>query len=330
MYKFLFGLIAWVIVCMNGYAAQTNIRALHLVIKNSEPSDIKKLINQADRAGFNTIVLGIYNGIRFDSVGNPEKSVRTWSKKEFVDVVEYAKNLQLKVVPEIKLLTHQEHLLKRSNTDFLYNSVTYDPRKQELYNLIVFPLLDELIELIHPVSILIGHDEVAGHNEHTRAIWLKPNEPVLPANLFLEDVLVIHNHLIKRSVETWMWGDMLLSKREFPTMLSRHLHGNSLGYGKPLRDKLPHDIVICDWHYADDQVDFPSVKVLKGEGFRVLGATWEQPNTIRNFSRYAAAHGADGMIATTWSLVQHKEWDVVERIIRESGEEFSRDFPDAK
>jgi hypothetical protein len=36
------------------------------------------------------------------------------------------------------------------------------------------------------------------------------------------------------------------------------------------------------------------------------------------------------MIATTWWPVQGKEWDVVDKILRESGEAFSKDFPDAK
>lgn len=322
--------MAWAIICMNGYAAQTNIRALHLVIKNTEPNEIRKLINQAKDAGYNTIVLGIYNGVRFDSVKNPERAVRTWSKEEFVDVVEYAKSLQLEVVPEIKLLTHQEHLLKRSNPDYLFNSVTYDPRKLALYTTVVFPILDELVKLMHPKSILIGHDEVAGFNEYTRTKWLQPNEQILPANLFLEDVLQIHNYLKKLGIETWMWGDMLLSENEFPTMLGRHMHGNSLGYGKPLRVRLPHDIVICDWHYLDEQIEFPSVEALHKEGFQVLGATWEQSNTIRNFSHYAATHGAEGMIATTWSYVQRKKWDVVGSIIHESGVAFSKDFPDAR
>jgi hypothetical protein len=108
------------------------------------------------------------------------------------------------------------------------------------------------------------------------------------------------------------------------------LHGLKAGYGKPLRDKLPKDIVICDWHYADEQPEFPSLAALRKEGFRVLGATWTKEVTIQNFSRYAAQHGGEGMIATSWSHVQKKEWDVVEKIMRTSGEVFKKDFPDAK
>lgn len=127
-----------------------------------------------------------------------------------------------------------------------------------------------------------------------------------------------------------MWGDMLISPDEFPEMLGRHLHGTLPGYGKAMREKLPKDIVICDWHYFDTQKDFPSLAAFKREGFRVLGATWKKDDTTANFSRYAAAHGADGMIATTWFHVQRKEWDIVDKIIDTSGKIFMKDFPDAK
>jgi len=125
-------------------------------------------------------------------------------------------------------------------------------------------------------------------------------------------------------------GNMLIPQDEFPNILSRHLHGTVPGYGKVLRAKIPRDIVICDWHYFDDQSVFPTLDVMQKEGFRVLGATWKKENTTLNFSRYAAKHDAHGMIATTWFHVVRKEWDVVEYIIKVSGEAFSKDFPDAK
>lgn len=71
-----------------------------------------------------------------------------------------------------------------------------------------------------------------------------------------------------------------------------------------------------------------SLAATRKEGFRVIGSTWKKPEIIRAFSRYATQHGDDGMMATTWFPVQSKQWDVIEEIIRESGEAFSKDFPD--
>jgi hypothetical protein len=211
----------------------------------------------------------------------------------------------------------------------MFNQSTYDPRKVETY-VHVFDLLDEIINITHPNAINIGHDEVAGHSPGSRKKWLKPNDEVLPAELFLQDVVKLHGYLKEKEVETWMWGDMLIAPDEFPTMLKRHMHGTVYGYGKSLRKQLPKDIVICDWHNFDKQSDFPSLGVMRKEGFRVIGATWKKKNTIQNFSHYAGLNDAYGMMATTWFHVQRKEWDVVEDIIKFSGEAFSKDFPDAK
>ena len=155
-------------------------------------------------------------------------------------------------------------------------------------------------------------------------------DKVLPTVLFLKYVLRVHEYLKQRVIETWMWGDMLISPEEFPKMEARALHGSLLGYGKNLRDKLPRDIVICDWHYADKQSGFPSLAQMKSEGFRVLGSTFKKKKTIRNFTRYAAEYSADGMIATTWFHVSRREWGTIDEILRYSGEFFLRYFPDDK
>lgn len=142
---------------------------------------------------------------------------------------------------------------------------------------------------------------------------------MLPAELFLQDVLRIHSYLKQLGVETWMWGDMLIAGEEVPKMQAKHWGGDAQGYGKALRVKIPKDIVICNWRYFDEQADFPSIDIFKQEGFRVLGATWNNSNTIRNFSKYAFEHGADGMIATTWSFSTEEEWKIAEKIITHSG-----------
>jgi hypothetical protein len=211
----------------------------------------------------------------------------------------------------------------------MYNQQTYDPRNQEVYRL-VLPMLDELIELFHPKAVHIGHDEVVGWEKSHYGKFLDRGESALPADLFLQDVLLIHNHLKKKKIETWMWGDMLVAADEKIGMENDSLHGQLAGYGKQLRNKLPRDIVICDWHYSGDQPEFLSLSVLAEDGFRVLGTTWNDRITTYNFSRYASAHGALGMIATSWSYVQNKEWETVEMIMRESGRTFIKDFPDAR
>ena len=145
---------------------------------------------------------------------------------------------------------------------------------------------------------------------------------MIPADLFVNDVLRVNTYLIARNVEVWMWGDMLLSPKEFPAMVDRPLHGGAVGYGKAVRDRLPRNIVICDWHYDDDQEEFPSLAKLQKEGFRVIAATWKKEKTIRNMSRFASRNRAYGMMATSWFYVQGGNWGMVDNIIHESGQAF--------
>lgn len=327
--RILLSIIFMLVAAMPAVASNIPIRALHIEAFNLEVADMKSVINQASREHFNTLILGV-NGILLRSTPWVAAKHNSWSRSDLVDVANYARQKGMEIVPQVYLLSKQQLHLGRKDKGLLFNAKTYDPSNPEVYET-VFPIFDELIELLHPKAIHIGHDEVVGWEAWHYKDLLGPGEKMLPAKLFLEDVKRIHGYLKKKGVETWMWGDMLISPDEFPEMFPRALHGTMPGYGKSLRDSLPKDIVICDWHYDDKQLAYPSLAAFEREGFRVLGATWKESENIRNFSRYAATHGADGMIATTWYHdPKSKDWGNVARIIRESGEAFSKNFPDAR
>lgn len=252
------------------------VRALHFVLSGATTVDAKRITDLARSSGFNTLVISLGNAVKFNSFPGKLRP-GAWGIDELLTLVNYAKQLDLNVIPEIILLTHQDMFFGNSHPELMFNNKTYDPRKPEVYSLIT-TYIDEIISTLHPSAINIGHDELKGfmgQDAHTPniAIDLLPDEQILPAELFLQDVLFIHDYLSKRGIETRMWGDMLISPKEFPDMLHWQLHGRPLGYGKALRDKLPRDIVICDWHYNDDQADFPSLATMQNEGFRVLGST---------------------------------------------------------
>lgn len=293
------------------------LRVAHFVLRNVSLESARAMVDLAQNAGFNAIQVVLTDGVSFKHA--PWKPLKNaWTKAEFISWMKYARSRGLEVIPEIKLLTHQEKFFQDQYPELMFNKSTYDPRNEKTFK-VVFTFLNEIIEAIQPTAIHIGHDEVAGHNPHSAKKWLPPGEKMLPADLFLQNVTRLHTYLKQKGVDTWMWGDMLLSPHEFPGMQSIYLHGTSPGYGKALRNQVPKDIVICDWHYTGNQTDFTSLSTLQREGFRVIGATWKNQKTIRNFSRYAKAHNAYGMMATTWFHVQRNETDLVNWIIRTSG-----------
>ena len=294
-------------------------RAFHFVARGVSVASARRLIRIARDNQFNTLIVQLADGVDLASMGDLPRG-DAWSPAEFRAIVEYARQNGLEFIPELKLLTHQGKLLKRQHRELMYNEHTYDPRKEATYDF-VLPIVDEVLELARPAALHIGHDEVIGIGPNEGE--LPPGEEPLPARLFLEDVERLHAHLSERGVETWMWGDMLVSSDEFPGMLARHLHG--VPEYTDLRGKLPRDIVVNDWHYADDQDSFPSTRALLEAGHPVLGATWRAHGTTRRYSRYVAGlddPGARGMIATTWWLVQRGEWEEVEEVAEVSGEAF--------
>ncbi len=305
---------------------EETMRIMHFVLAGTVPLErARGMVNEAQAAGFSAIQVLLTDGVQFDHAPwRPSKSA--WTKAEFLSWVAYARAHGLDVIPEVKLLTHQEQFFQKHYAHLMFNTVSYDPRKDETYT-VVFAFLDEVIEALHPKAIHIGHDEAFGWTVGQVSKWLKLGEVMIPAELFARDVRRIHAYLTAKGISTWMWADMLLSPMEFPGVPTRHLHGVADGYGKPLRDQLPRDIVMCEWHYGEEQAQFPSMAVLQGEGFRVIGATWKREATMRSFSRYALSRRAYGLMATTWFHVQQNDTELVNWIIQASGALFRN--PDA-
>lgn len=316
------------IVCAKEISDSQNeleVRAFHFVLRNVAPDKANWMIDVAAKSGFNAVLVLLTDGVRFDKAPWAPMP-NAWSKNEFLNWVNYARSRGIEVIPELKLLTHQEKFMQTNLPQLMFNALTYDPRNDKVYD-IVFALLDEVIELVKPKAIHIGHDELAGRLFRNKLGMLRPaqlrkGESALTANLFLQDVLKIHNYLRSKNIDTWMWGDMLLTPSEFPNMKEAPLHGTLPGYGTELRKMLPRDLVICDWHYYETTSDFHSLLVFKNEGFRVLAAVWKDENTTRNFIRYAISYNAYGAIATTWFHVQKGDWDVVKWILQTAGSLF--------
>ena len=280
-------------------------RALLLVVYSYHPEmtleDYRDYIVRARRAKMNAVILHFHRSVRYttgDWIGFGQNA---WPTEDILNLVGYARRNGLEVIPGVELLTHQNNFFNDRFPDLMYNNATYDPTEEGTYEK-VEGVLSEMIELYHPVkAIHIGHDEVAGYDSASEENHLLPGEEMLPKELFLQDVLRIHEYLETSGVETWMWGDMLVSPEEFPTMLDKHLNGLN-GYST-IRAQIPPDVVICDWHYYNQQTEFPTLDTFIAEGHKTLGATGSRLQTILNFSHYTASADDDpaaGMIATLW------------------------------
>jgi len=306
--------------------ATLRVRAQHLVMRNATLPGMKSLIDKARHARMNTLLLYIADDVQLSAAGI-KPLPNAMPRDDFIAVVEYAKASGMNVVPHLPLLTKQHRFFKDTAPELMYNNATYDPRNKETMRR-VYAHLNEIIELVQPTDIHIGHDEVEGaFPRRARAKWTAaqrkkwpgPDEEMLPPELFLDSVRQLHAFLEERGIRTWMWGDMLIAYEEFPGMVRRNMHGNK-GY-KELRSKLPRQIVICDWHYWDSG-EFPTARAFADLGYPVLGSTRERADNIAAFSRYMAGMDGEGMIATLWSLQNQADPALVDEAIARSGRAF--------
>ncbi len=309
--------------------AALEVRALHLVMRRMTPDRLRGLIDKARQARFNMLLLYVGDDVAFEAAGlQPLR--RAMSKQDFQAVVEYARASGMIVVPHLPLLTKQHRFFKQDYPELMYNNATYDPANPETMQR-VYAHLEELIELIRPVAIHIGHDEVEGSfrrprrwnwTEGQKRKWLGPDEKMLPADLYQQHIEDVHEFLARHSIQTWIWGDMLLRYDEIAGVTKANSPLRE-GFVR-LRDKLPRDIVICDWNYKHPGPNCQSVQVFAELGYQVLGASREKPDNIAAFSRYMAGAGdaGRGMIATLWSLVNKAEPQLIDDVISRSGREF--------
>jgi hypothetical protein len=129
-------------------------------------------------------------------------------KEEVANLVRWANDNHIEVIPELPTLTHSYYLLTR-HREFAEIPQeewcdTYCPSIPGVYKL-VFDVYDEYIEVMKPKMVHIGHDE-----------WRMPwgvcprcrNKD--PRELFAQDTNKIYDYLKSKGIRTAMWADHLL------------------------------------------------------------------------------------------------------------------------
>lgn len=187
-----------------------------------------------------------------------------------------------------------------------------------LVKIILFDLIDELLEVFEADGMHIGCDEVLN-------IGLCPEcRKYSNAKLFGDWVTAIHDHLASRGAQMLIWGDRFLNSAE----TGYQEYESSANGTDPAIDVVAKDILICDWHY-EKQTEYPSLEIYKKKGFKMVISPWRIREHTDNFIRYAIAHDegqVEGILLTTWcgsgDLARHMlyeepgRWEHTEEIAR--------------
>jgi hypothetical protein len=260
--------------------------------------------------GVNILVLEVNYGFQYQS--HPElASENAWSKAQARELSACCRQNGIRLIPEFNCLGHQSWAKTTFPLLVKYPELDETPQipkdNPNIYcrswcpsnpkaNEIVFALLDELIDAFQSDAFHVGMDEVflIASEQCPRC---KGKEP---AELFARAVNDLHHHLVDRKKQTMlMWGDRLLDAKE-------------TGYGRweasdngtaPAIDRIPKDIVLCDWHY-ERQDDYPSLALFEKKGFRVWPSSWRNLEATRALIASAGRRSGDRMVGhffTVWS-----------------------------
>ncbi len=179
-------------------------------------------------------------------------------KNDVRDIVDFASENFLEVIPEIPSLTHGYYLLTRHPELAEYPGDrwpdTYCPSNPKSYEL-MFDVYDEYIDVIKPKMINIGHDEWWGAPLGVCPLCKGKD----PSELFARDINKIYTYLSGKGIKVAMWGDYLLesvrSKGPQQRTSSTGVKYETPGAVRPsvVKDSIPKEILILNWFWDEDQ-----------------------------------------------------------------------------
>jgi hypothetical protein len=221
-------------------------------------------------------------------------------KNDVRDIVAFATENFLEVIPEIPSLTHGYWLLTRHPELAEYPGDkwpdTYCPSNPESYKL-MFDVYDEYIDVIKPKMIHIGHDE-----------WWGAPLDVCPlckgkdfSELFAGDINKIHSYMAGKGIKIAMWGDYLLeSVRDKGPQYRTSSTGvkyTTPGGTRPevVQKSIPKDILVLNWFWIDQEKEMELQKF----GFKQIYGNFT-PN-ISNWDARVKKIDLQGGAPSSWA-----------------------------
>jgi alpha-N-acetylglucosaminidase len=263
-----------------------------LLLNCPNPKDVPLLCgfikDALPKEGVNTLCLRIEYQYKFQT--HPELAdVNALSKQELQSIVAACRSVHIRFIPTMNLLAHQSDkdvigpLLKqypqfdespdynppvpwKDGGPFDFYTKSLCPLHPDLFK-ILFPIMDELIDVCGADAMHVGLDEVwvLGYDKCPRCGGRDK------AELFAGYVTKLHDHLRQKHCEMWMWSDRLIDGKTT----------NLLGWQASMNDTykaidmIPKDIMICDWKYEDAP---PTPAYFAIKGFNVLASACSKPD----------------------------------------------------
>lgn len=309
-------------------------RGVHVLAGNT--AAIKALRTEVPRLaaiGVNLLVVEVNYGYAYES--HPElRQANPITRDEARALAATCRQHGIRLIPQFQCLGHQSW--KEHTAPLLAKHPEFDetpgqfPDNKDIYcrswcplhpdvNPLIFDLMDELIDAFQADALHVGMDEVfLIASEHCPRCKGKD-----PAELFARAVTDYHRHLVgKRKLEMLMWGDRLIQSND-QDKYSASQNGTAAAV-----DRIPTDIIICDWHYGAPRRPssaYASVPMFLAKGFRVWPAGWKQAEGVEAFIDFSRSLGQPrllGFLCTTWGEVKMEalsQWPPIRLAMKKLG-----------
>ena len=316
--------LALVVWATTATGSELTVRGLHVMVPGREDLPLcERFIREAlPTEGVNTLVVEF--GYSFQFRSHPEIGESWAMNRDDVRRLSRAcRDVGVKLIPEMGCLGHQswkQHtgaLLKKypqfdeapaaTNRPGFYCR-SWCPQAPGLHE-IVFDLLDELADACEADAVHCGLDEVfiLADKDCPRCRGKDP------AELFASEVTKLHDHLKSKGRTMWMWGDRFLDGKATDI---GEWEASNIGT-HPAVNKVPKDIVICDWHY--DKA-WPTPEFFAKKGFKVIACPWRKSHVALAQLKLIRETKGAGMLQTTWG-----NWPVFARAYFGEGAKPPRD-----
>ncbi len=180
-------------------------------------------------------------------------------------------------------------------------SVPYCPSSERTYKGISRGL-ENVINILKPRYINIGHDEIRGLNRDSRC----KRRSMTNAQLLADDINKINDYVesLDPDIQLLMWDDMLNPWHNGADENYQVQFGGVPGKTQDAVDLMPKDIIIMIWWY--DAKDWLNVmkngpNYFESKGFKYLVAGWRVKSNIEDWAKLVIDRpNCVGMITTTW------------------------------
>ncbi len=246
------------------------------------------IIEEAEKAGFNTIVLDVGDAIQYET--HPEISLKgSWDKNRIKKEIEKCREKGIKIIPKLNFSTGHDRWLgeyARMISTSVYYKVCSD-------------LIKELYEMFEgPEYFHIGMDEennfVLNDTKAPIVIYRKDE-------LFWHDMRYLVDCVEKLGAKAWIWHDMALAKSDD---FKKHFK--------------PDEVLISPWYYRSfHEEHFSPMPPERQEEFGNLNLTYlEEGFIFANVREKACPLAHEGFTyvptASVWSNNEYNAFELIE------------------